>query len=208
MKKRFTLIATVLLLSVVSRGQERPVSFEIQAGALRSGPKDTPDLMSPGYGFYTRGLVDVQLNSLLSLQSGLGYRLENYRYLAATVIPDDITIPLDEFRVRRHILEIPLHLKATFAFPNQDQLSIYAGPYLSMITGGRFENIANEEKTDYRFDKFADRIDVGIDVGVSYVYRKNWTLTAGFTQGIKDHDPSDNWNIRNQGFYLGLGRRF
>jgi len=33
-------------------------------------------------------------------------------------------------------------------------------------------------------------------------------LTAGYTQGIKDHDPIRAWSIRNQGFYLGLGRKF
>lgn len=208
MRKIFTMTALAVSCLMTSRAQERPFGFEIQAGAMLSGPKDSPGFMSPSVGFYSRGLVDFRLNRIFSLQSGLGYRQENYQFETGTFYAEDRIIPYQEFDVKRHVLEIPFHLKVSFVLANQDQLSFYAGPYISMITGGQFRNVETGEVSSYRFDKFADRIDYGIDAGVSYVFRRDWTLSAGYTQGIKDHDPNGAWSIRNQGFYLGLGRKF
>ncbi|WP_270087047.1 porin family protein [Sphingobacterium sp. SYP-B4668] len=210
MNRKITFLLTALSFVKVSYAQERKVSYEVQAGTVISDIKRTLNDAEAGVGTYARGLMDFNLSPMFSIQTGLGYRLSNFKseYGNAYWTNDGYVFsPHGKMKIRTHWLDVPLNAKFTFALGN-DRIAVTAGPYASLLVGGRMRDVETGENVKLEFDKFSDRLDYGANIGVSYIIKERLSLNAMYSFGLKDHDSSKDFKEQFRTGYLGAGYKF
>jgi hypothetical protein len=179
----------------------------------------TPDITSSGqqklrYGYSAGALVDIRLTNQLSLQPGVLYKLNGFRW-ETDHVKQVISI---------NTVDIPVKLIYSFNIGKGNQLFIGAGPYVGINVSGK-----NHLKGDLSFDSTntittlhpvdqtvkidfggphdIQRLDIGAGVSVGVKACKGLFISLQGQYGIKDLAPSGslvqlhNYNFGIEGGY-------
>jgi len=200
-----------LLIGNEVLAQEKPISYEFQTGFTLSTTKDKLNLSKWGVGMYSKGLIDFRITPNFSIATGLGYRYEQFDSKYGTTINTNEGYVFYESGVgnmQRHWLDVPILFKGHFKLNSDNKLEVFSGPNLSIFTGGKIKDLKTGEIYKIKPDKFSDRIDYGLSMGVGYIIKERWSMNVNYNIGLRKEPPVNELSSTTRSLSLGAGYRF
>jgi opacity protein-like surface antigen len=213
------LLSMVIAGAALTASAQSPVKFGIKAGVTLptwSISEDDEGALKSDLSFYIGGLADIPVSDMFSVQAGLTLSGKGAKIDGKMEDEDGNNISL---AIKQSLMYLEVPVNAVVNIPAGDgKIFFGAGPYFGYAISGKSkvkgsltvdgQTASDSQSEDLDFDSDYKRVDYGVNALAGYQLGNGLNIHAGYGLGLANIIRSDEGEIKNRVFSVGLGFSF